>query len=70
MDVRAIRYRDYQLVVRSPVGHAGRWGVLVWPPSKEPPTIMPVCESEENAIRDARNTVDRILGRSANPMKP
>jgi hypothetical protein len=64
MDVKAIRYRRYQLVIQSPTERAGRWRVLVWPPSKDPPTIMPMCESEETAIRDARKTVDRILDRA------
>jgi hypothetical protein len=62
VDARTIKYRDYQFVIQPPVGHARGWHILVWPPSKDLPTIMPAHESEESATRDAQNAVDRLLG--------
>ena len=61
MGARTVRYRGYQLVIQPPLSAIGRWHALVWPPSKEPPTIMPAQESEESAVRDAQKAVDRML---------
>ena len=62
MTTKAIRYRGHVLVVHRPGRRGECWGVLVWPPSKEPPMIMPTHESEETAIQDAQNAVDRLVG--------
>lgn len=65
MATRVIRYRDHQLVVHLPDRPGDGWRVLIWPPGKDPPTVMPTHATEENAIQSARNAVDRQLGGAA-----
>ena len=57
----AVRYRDHLIVIAATSTATGRWGAVVWPPSKAPPTIMPVSATAERAAQDARRVVDRQL---------
>jgi hypothetical protein len=58
---RTIRYRGYMLAVHAPASAGDRWRVLIWPPSKDAPTIMPPHASEDEAIKAAHAAVDQIL---------
>lgn len=64
---RTIEYRGYRLVIQVPTDRLGRWHVLIWPPGIRPPLVRPAHTSEDHAIQDARNTVDRELDGAARP---
>jgi hypothetical protein len=62
MKTRTIEYRGYLLIIQPPKESPdSRWHVLVWPPHKGAPPVTSAHESEENAIQDAKNAVDRLL---------
>jgi hypothetical protein len=58
---RSVRYRGYVFAVYAPADPGDRWHVLIWPPSKDAPTIMPTHASESEAIEEAQAAVDQLL---------
>jgi hypothetical protein len=64
---RTIRYRGYMLAVHAPASAGDLWRVLMWPPSKDAPTIMPPHASEDEAVKAARAAVDQILPGPSRP---
>jgi|HubBroStandDraft_1064217.scaffolds.fasta_scaffold217720_2 hypothetical protein len=67
MKTKTIEYRGYLLIIQPPKSPDSLWHILVWPPRKGAPPVMSAHESEENAIQDAKNAVDRLLGAQNTP---
>jgi hypothetical protein len=64
MPTKSERYQGYALDIFAPNEPGGRWKVNVWPPSRKPPIIMPAQTSENEAINEAKATVDYLLDSS------
>ena len=67
MKTKTIEYRGYLMIIEPAISAASRWYILVWPPRKGAPIVMPAHEWEENAMQDARNAVDRLLSAQNTP---
>jgi hypothetical protein len=61
------RYQGYGFDIFTPSEGAGHWKVHVWPPSRQPPIIMPPQASKDEAIKEAKATVDYLLHSSRQP---
>ena len=67
MQTKSARYHGYALDIFGPSGEAGRWKVHVWPPSSKPPVIMTSQTSENEAVKEAKATVDCLLDSTRQP---
>jgi hypothetical protein len=59
---KIVRYRGYGFVIHGPDHLRGRWHVVIWAPDNVAPTLLPDQVSEEEAIEEARATVDQMIG--------
>jgi hypothetical protein len=67
MPTKSARYQGYEFDIFAPDAPGGRWRVHVWPPSRKPPIIMRTQTSENEAINEAKATVDHLLRSSSQP---
>jgi hypothetical protein len=60
MTTRTLWHRGHSILTW-PDSLGDRWGVVIWAPNDASPVTMPTFASEDDAIHEAKATVDEIL---------